>query len=48
MTDDQWAVYDGFSDKGAHSIEWFEITKNFLKLVFAGDHHKAKCPCNRC
>jgi hypothetical protein len=48
MTDDQWAVYDGFSDKGAHSIEWFEITKNFWKLVFTGDHHKAKCPCNRC
>jgi hypothetical protein len=22
--------------------------KNFLKLAFAGDHHEAKCPCNRC
>jgi hypothetical protein len=41
-------MYDGFSDKGAHSIEWFEIAKNFLKLAFAGDRREAKCPCNRC
>jgi hypothetical protein len=41
-------MYDGFSDKGAHSIEWFEIVKNFLKLAFVGDHREAKCPCNRC
>jgi hypothetical protein len=27
--------YDRFSDKDAHSIEWFEITKNFLNLAFA-------------
>jgi hypothetical protein len=48
MVDDQWAMYNGFSDKGAHSAEWFEIAKNFLKLAFASDHHKVKCPCNRC
>jgi hypothetical protein len=41
-------MYDGFSDKGAHSAEWFEIAKNFLKLAFAGDCCKAKCLCNRC
>jgi hypothetical protein len=48
MVVDQRAIYDGFSDKGAHSIEWFEIAKIFLKLAFAGDHREAKCPCNRC
>jgi hypothetical protein len=48
MAEDRWMMYDGFSDKGAHSIEWFEIAKNFLKLAFAGDHREAKCPCNRC
>jgi hypothetical protein len=41
-------MYDGFSDKGAHSVEWFEVAKNFLKLAFTDDHHEAKCPCNRC
>jgi hypothetical protein len=41
-------MYDEFSDKGAHSVEWSLIVKNFLKLAFAGDHHEAKCPCNRC
>jgi hypothetical protein len=41
-------MYDRFSDKGAHSAEWFEVTKNFLKLAFAGDRREAKCPCNRC
>jgi hypothetical protein len=41
-------MYDRCSDKGAHSAEWFEIAKNFLKLAFVGDHREAKCPCNRC
>jgi hypothetical protein len=41
-------MYDEFSDKGAHSVEWFETAKNFLKLAFASDRHEAKCPCNRC
>jgi hypothetical protein len=48
MADNRWAMYDGFSDKGAHSAEWFEIMENFLKLAFASDHCEAKCPCNRC
>jgi hypothetical protein len=48
MVDDRWMMYDEFSDKSAHSVEWFEIVKNFLKLAFAGDHCEAKCLCNRC
>jgi hypothetical protein len=41
-------MYDGFSDKCAHSVEWFEIAKNFLTQAFAGDHREAKCLSNRC
>jgi hypothetical protein len=48
MAEDRRVMYDRFSDKGRHSAEWFEIAKNFLKLAFAGNHHEAKCPCNRC
>jgi hypothetical protein len=48
MGEERQAMYDGFSDKGAHSVEWFEIVKNFLKLAFSGDHREAKCLCNRC
>jgi hypothetical protein len=48
MAEDRQVMYDGFSDKGAHSVEWFEVAKNFLKLAFTDDHHEAKCPCNRC
>jgi hypothetical protein len=48
MGDDQHVMYDGFGDKGAHSAEWFEIAKNFLKLAFASGHHEVKCPCNSC
>jgi hypothetical protein len=46
MVDDRWVMYDGFSDKGAYSAEWFEIAKNLLKLAFTGDRHEAKCLCN--
>jgi hypothetical protein len=48
MAGDRQAMYDRFSDKGAHAIEWFEIAKSFLKLAFAGDHREVNCPCNRC
>jgi hypothetical protein len=48
MDDDRWAMYDGFSDTGKHSIEWVQITKEFLKLAFASGHRKASCPCGRC
>jgi hypothetical protein len=48
MTNDRRVMYDRFSDTGAHSVEWFEIMKNFLKLAFTGDRHEAKCPHNRC
>jgi hypothetical protein len=41
-------MYDGFSDKGAHSTEWFWIAKEFLKLAFAGGRREAMCPCSRC
>jgi hypothetical protein len=41
-------MYDGFSDKGAHSAEWFEVVKNYLKLAFASDCREARCPCNSC
>jgi hypothetical protein len=30
-------MYNGFSDKDAYSVEWFEIAKNFLKLAFVGE-----------
>jgi hypothetical protein len=33
MANNQWAMYDGFSDKVAHSAKWFEIAKSFLKLA---------------
>jgi hypothetical protein len=47
MADDRYAMYDGFSDKSVHSVEWLGIVKNFLKLAFAGDHYEAKCLFNR-
>jgi hypothetical protein len=31
-----------------NTAEWFWITKEFLKLVFAGGRCEASCPCNRC
>jgi hypothetical protein len=48
MAEDQRMMYNRFSDKGAHSTEWFEITNNFMKLVFTGDRREAKFSCNRC
>jgi hypothetical protein len=41
-------MYDRFSDKGGHSTEWVRITKEFLKLAFAGGRRKVSCPCSRC
>jgi hypothetical protein len=48
MTDDRWAMYDRFNDTGKHSIEWVRITKEFLKLVFAGGYREMSCSCGRC
>jgi hypothetical protein len=48
MADNRRAMYDRLSDKGAHSAEWFEIAKNFLKLAFVVDRREAKHSCNRC
>jgi hypothetical protein len=48
MADKRWAMYDGFSDTGKNSAEWVRITKEFLKLAFAGSHREASCLCSRC
>jgi hypothetical protein len=41
-------MYDGFSDTGKHSVEGVRITKEFLKLAFAGGCREASCSCSRC
>jgi hypothetical protein len=41
-------MYDRFSDKGGHSIEWVGITKNFLNLAFVGGRCVAKSLCKKC
>jgi hypothetical protein len=48
MADERWAIYDRFSDTGKHSTEWVRITKEFLKLTFAGGCCEACCSCSRC
>jgi hypothetical protein len=48
MADDRRTMYDGFSDKEAHSAEWFRITKELLKLAFASGRREAMCLCSRC
>jgi hypothetical protein len=30
MVEDRRAMYDGFSEKAGHSIEWVQIVKDFL------------------
>jgi hypothetical protein len=41
-------MLDGFSDTSKHYTEWVWITKEFLKLAFAGGHREASCPCSKC
>jgi hypothetical protein len=41
-------MYDRFNDSGKHSGEWVQITKEFLKLGFAGGRCEVSCPCSRC
>jgi hypothetical protein len=48
MADDQRAMYDEFSDKGGHSTEWVQITKDLLNLAFACGCLVVKCPCKKC
>jgi hypothetical protein len=48
MTNDQRVMYDIFSDKGAHSTEWVQITKDFLNVSFSGGSHVVKFPCKKC
>jgi hypothetical protein len=48
MADERQAMYDGFSDNGKHSTERVQITKEFLKLAFAGSRCAASCSCSSC
>jgi hypothetical protein len=48
MADERRAMYDGFSDTGKHSAKWVRITKEFLKLAFAGGYCEVSCSCSRC
>jgi hypothetical protein len=48
MADDRRAIYDGFSKKSGHSVEWVRIVKEFLNQAFAGCRRVAKCPCTIC
>jgi hypothetical protein len=48
MADERQAMYDRFSDTGKHSTEWVRITKEFLKLAFAGGRREMSCPYSRC
>jgi hypothetical protein len=41
-------MYDGFSDTCKHSVERVRITKELLKLAFAGGYHEVSCPYSRC
>jgi hypothetical protein len=48
MADERQAMYDRFSDTGKHSTEWVRITKEFLKLAFAGGRRETSCLYSRC
>jgi hypothetical protein len=48
MADERLVMYDGFSDTSKHSTDWVQITKEFLKLAFAGGHRDVSCLCSRC
>jgi hypothetical protein len=48
MANNQMAMYDGYSGKGAHSTDWVQIAKDFLNLAFVGGRHVVKCPCKKC
>jgi hypothetical protein len=48
MADERQAMYDGFSDTGKHSTRWVQITKEFLRLAFAGGRREASYLCSRC
>jgi hypothetical protein len=48
MVDDRRVMYDRFSKKSGHSIEWVRIVKEFLNQAFAGCRYVAKCHCTIC
>jgi hypothetical protein len=48
MVDDRRAMYDRFSKKSGHLVEWVRIVKEFLNKAFADGRRVAKCPCTIC
>jgi hypothetical protein len=48
MADERLTMYDEFSETDKNSVEWVRITKELLKLAFAGGRREASCPCSRC
>jgi hypothetical protein len=48
MADDRRVMYDRFSKKSGHSVEWVRIIKEFFNKAFADGHHVAKCPYTIC
>jgi hypothetical protein len=45
MADERQVMYDKFNHIGKHSVQWVWITKEFLKLAFAGSRREASCMC---
>jgi hypothetical protein len=43
MADDRRVMYDRFSKKYGHSVEWVRIVKEFLNKAFADGHRVTKC-----
>jgi hypothetical protein len=41
-------MYERFSKKSEHSVEWIQIVKQFLNKAFADGHHVTKCSCTIC
>jgi hypothetical protein len=48
MADERQVMYDKFNHIGKHSVQWVWITKEFLKLAFAGSRREASCMCISC
>jgi hypothetical protein len=48
MADERRAMHDGFSDTSKQSVKWIWITKEFLKLIFAGGRRETSCTWSRC
>jgi hypothetical protein len=49
MGDDCWWMYDGWNKSGAHTDEWWDKTKDFIKHAFSlSSTNKIRCPCVKC